>query len=193
MGGRISRERYRMIGTLFGKKKITEDRLANVFVNALLELVDQGFPDVAAELNEAPELSGAPVIDPANDGPFLMVVLAGNLLELNRQLDSGLDRRITAMVLGKFAEISGTRASDLERGVTSMKAMMARLNHPSKNTVYAMSRAIFHQYDLFGHQADEYFRDKREPHPVTLKRLNGLMGFFLWDWENFHEHYRITS
>ena len=38
-----------------------------------------------------------------------------------------------------------------------------------------------------------YFRDKREPHPVTLKRLNSLMGFFLWDWENFHEHYRIAS
>ena len=58
-----------MIGTLFGKKKITEDRLANVFVNALLELVDQGFPDVAAELNEAPDLSGPPLSTPPTTAP----------------------------------------------------------------------------------------------------------------------------
>ncbi|MBK6627734.1 MAG: hypothetical protein IPG35_09090 [Flavobacteriales bacterium] len=182
-----------MIGTLFGKKKITEDRLANVFVNALLELVGHGFADVAAELNESPELVAEQVLDPSDDGAFLMTVLAGNLLELDRQLPSGLDRRLTALVLSKFAQATGLRSSDLEREVGALKAMMARLNHPSKNTVYAMSRALFHQYDLFGHQTDEYFRDKREPHPVTLKRLNSLMGFFLWDWENFHEHYRIAS
>ncbi|MBV6405383.1 MAG: hypothetical protein GFGODING_02151 [Flavobacteriales bacterium] len=169
-----------------------EERLANVLVNALLEMVEQGFPDVAAELGESPELDGGQVIDPADDGAFLMIVLAGNLLELDRQLPSGPDRRITALTLSKFAQATGVQTSDLEREVGMLKAMMARLNHPSKNTVYAMSRALFHQYDLFGHQTDEYFRDKREPHPVTLKRLNGLMGFFLWDWENFHEHYRIA-
>ncbi len=181
-----------MIGTLFGRKKLSEERLANVLVNALLEMVDRGFADVAAELNESPELQGDQVMDPSDDGAFLMIVLAGNLMELDRQLPSGLDRRLTALVLGKMAQITGQRSSDLEREVGALKAMMARLNHPSKNTVYGMSRALFHLYDLFACQTDEYFRDKREPHPVTLKRLNGLMGFFLWDWENFHEHYRIA-
>lgn len=182
-----------MIATIFGKKKITEDRLANVFVNALLQLVQQGFCDVAAELNEAPELVGEQVIDPDREETFLNVVLAGNLMELQRQLQAGQDQRVAALVISKFAQALGTRTSDVERSIATLQQMMARLNHPSKNTVYAMSKAVFHQYDLFRFQTDEFFRDQRVPHPVILKRLNGLMGFFLWDWDSFHEQYRLSS
>lgn len=32
-----------MIATLFGKKKITEDKLANVFVNTVLEMCSEDF------------------------------------------------------------------------------------------------------------------------------------------------------
>ena len=42
-----------MITALFGKKRITEEKLANVLVNAVLEMGAEGFPLVVAELNEA--------------------------------------------------------------------------------------------------------------------------------------------
>ena len=49
-----------MIATLFGRKRITEDKLANVFVNTVLEMGTEGFPVVVAEMNEAPEFEVAP-------------------------------------------------------------------------------------------------------------------------------------
>ena len=96
------------------------------------------------------------------------------------------------MSVSKFAQAVGRDATSVELEVRSLQSRMERLNFPSKNTVYAMSKAVFHQYDLFRFQTDEFFRDQRVPHPVILKRVNGLMGFFLWDWDGFHEQYRVA-
>ena len=178
---------------IFGKKRISEDKLANVFVNAVLRLTEQGYPLVVEELRGSPEFVSKPVFGPGDDELFAQIVFAGNLLEAPKHLPPGTDHRLAQHAFSKFAPLMDSSAAELESETSSMQSFMSRINHPSKNTVYAMSRALFHQYDLFGHQTDEYFRDKREPHPVTLKRLNSLMGFFLWDWENFHEHYRIAS
>ncbi|MCB9170053.1 MAG: hypothetical protein H6594_06860 [Flavobacteriales bacterium] len=179
-----------MIATLFGKKRISEDKLANVFVNALLELVDQGFANVVAELKEAPEFEAVPDIAYENEAPFLLIVLAGNLLEARRQLPAGTDVRLATLAISKFATATGSRSTEVEQRIGRLQGLMNRLNAPSKNTVYAMSKAVFHQYDLFAFQK-VYFREQRVPDPIIQKRLNALMAFFLWDWEDFHEHYRI--
>lgn len=180
-----------MIGTLFGRKKITEEKLANSFVNTILELVHDGFPTVAEELNGAPEFSSSPHIDPVEEGPFALIVLAGNLMEAPRHLESGQDRRLFSLAISKFCNAFGLRASELELEIHALQQFMERVNHPSKNAVYAMSKAIFHKYDLFRCQ-DDYFRELKAPNPIVLKRLNGLMGFFLWNWEEFCAEYRVT-
>ncbi|MCB0792716.1 MAG: hypothetical protein H6595_09145 [Flavobacteriales bacterium] len=179
-----------MIATLFGKKRISEDKLANVFVNALLELVDRGFVNVVGELKEAPEFEVAPDIEQENEAPFLLIVLAGNLMEAKRQLPPGTDVRLASLVVSKFSHATGSRAMDIEQRIGRLQGSMSRLNAPSKNTVYAMSKAVFHQYDLFPFQK-AYFREQRVPDPIILKRMNALMAYFLWDWEEFHENYRI--
>ncbi|MBK9061267.1 MAG: hypothetical protein IPL81_15870 [Flavobacteriales bacterium] len=56
-----------MIGTIFGKKKISEDKFANVFVNAVLRLTEEGYPMVVAELEEAYEFVTRPVFGPGDD------------------------------------------------------------------------------------------------------------------------------
>lgn len=180
-----------MIATLFGRKKIAEERLANVFVNAILELTAEGFPDVAAELNESPEFANSPAIDPNDDGLFSLIVLAGNLMEVPRHLESGQDRRIFSLAISKFGQATDLRCYDLELEVQALQQFMERANQPSKNTVYAMGKAVFHKYDLFRFQ-DPYFRDLKAPNPIVLKRVNQLMGYFLWNWEDFMEEYRIT-
>lgn len=180
-----------MIATLFGKKKITEDRLANVFVNALLELVEQGFPEIAAELNESPEFEARPEIDPRQDEPFLMIVVAGNLMELQRHLPAGQDKRVAALAMSKFAQAIGARTSEVERTMVALQQLMNKLNHPSKNTVYAMTKALFDRYELFCFQK-LYFREQRVPDPIIQQRVNKLMAFYLWDWESFNEQYRVS-
>ncbi len=181
-----------MIATLFRRKRITEDKLANAFVNAVLELTAEGFPTIAAELNEAPEFVTPPHIDPVEDGSFALIVLAANLMEAPRHLESGLDRRIFSMAISKFGEATGLRSYELELEVVALQQQMERLNHPSKNTVYAMSKMVFHHYDLYRYQAP-YFRDQKAPNPILLKRLNSLLGYFLWQWETFAAEYRITQ
>ena len=180
-----------MISTLFGKKKITEEKLANVFVNAVLELTEQGFPAVAAELNESPEFVVSPNIAEDDDMGFALIVLAGNLTEMQRVLGPGLDKRMYSFAVSKFAQAIGHTGSDLEAEVRTTQGLMERLNFPSKNTVYAMGKALFHRYDLFCFQ-DTYFREMKAPNPIILKRLNGLMGYFTFSWTEVNEQYRIV-
>jgi hypothetical protein len=180
-----------MIATLFGKKKITEEKLATVFVNAVLQLTEQGYPAVAAELNEAPEFMVSPGLKEADDVDFALIVLTGNLMEMQRILGPGLDRRMYSLAVSKFAQAIGHSGSDLELEVRALRSTMEKLNFPSKNTVYAMGKAIFHKYDLYCFQ-DVYFREQRAPNPVVLKRLNGLMNYFIWNWTEVYDQYRIV-
>lgn len=180
-----------MIATLFGKKKLTEDKLANVFVNAVLELTAEGFPTVADELNESPEFAVSPNLAESDDRPFALVVLTANLIEMQRIVGPGLDKRLYSLSISKFAQALGTTGSDLELEVKAVRDRMDRLNYPSKNTVYAMSKVLFSEYDLFCFQ-DTYFREQRSPNPIILKRLNGLMGYFLWNWSGVLEQYKVV-
>ena len=181
-----------MIATLFGKKKLTEEKLSNIFVNAVLELTEQGYPSIVAELQEAPEFERVPQFGPGDDELFAQIVLAGNLLEAQRALPSGTDRRVFSLSISKFAQALGLSASDLEVDVIAMQHFMERINHPSKNTVYAMGKAVFHKYDLLRSQ-NAYFREIKQPNPIVLKRLNVLMECFLWNWRQVQEDYRFTS
>jgi hypothetical protein len=180
-----------MIATLFGKKKMTEDKLSNVFVNAVLELTDQGFPMVAEELNESPEFEVSPDLDPADDARFAMVVLAGNLLEMERVVGPGLDKRLFSLSISKFAQAFDRTGTDMEDEIRALQGRMERINYPSKNTARAMSAVLFQEYELFCFQ-DIYFREQRSPNPIILKRINNLMGYFLWSWTEVLEQYRVV-
>lgn len=181
-----------MISTLFGKKKVSEDKTATIFVNAVLRLTEEGFPVVVEELVESPEFTEPPVFGPGDDELFARIVLAGNLLELPGHLDAGQDRRVTTLAISKFAEVFGRPAAEMEQDVNDLKSVMGRLNHPSRNTVRAMGKAVFHQYDLYRIQ-ESYFRDLKAPNPIILKRLNGLMNWMLWDWKEYQDQFRITT
>lgn len=181
-----------MIATLFGKKKVDEEKAATIFVNAILRLTEQGFASVVAELQESPEFVKKPDFGPGDDELFAQIVLAGNLMELPQHVDAGHDRRITSLAISKFAVVFNSTGAEMEKDINELKSYMGRINHPSKNTVYAMSKAVFHKYDLFRYQ-DQYFRDVKAPNPIILKRLNGLMCWMVWDWAEYQEHFRITA
>jgi hypothetical protein len=180
-----------MIATLFGKKKITEEKLSTIFVNAVLELTEQGFPAIAAELNESPEFIVSPNLSEADDVDFALIVLTGNLMEMQRIIGPGLDRRIYSHSVSKFAQAIGHTGTDLEAEVRALQSTMERLNFPSKNIVYAMGKAMFHRYDLYCFQG-VHFREQRSPNPIILKRINSLMNYFIWNWGDVQDQYRIV-
>ncbi len=181
-----------MIATLFGRKKISEEKLANAVVHAVFELTDQGYPMIVEELEDAPEFVSRPVFGPGDDELFALIVLSGNLMDAPKHLPSGQDRRFISHSISKFAAAMGFSASDLELEVVALQHFMERVNHPSKNTVYAMSKAVFHKYDLFQFQ-DPYFRALKAPNPIVLSRLNKLMSFCLWDWAQVLDGWKVTA
>ena len=181
-----------MIATLFGKKRITEEKLASTFVSGVLGLTEQGYPMVVEELQDAPEFQDVPVFGPGDEDLFALIILAGNLMEAPKHLPAGHDRRFMAFSINKFAEVMGYTASDLEKEVSTLQSYMARINHPSKNTVGAMSQAVFHKFDLF-HCQNAFFREQKAPNPIVLRRLHNLMSCFLWNWAEISEDYRITA
>jgi hypothetical protein len=181
-----------MIATLFGKKRISEEKLANAVVNAVFQLTEQGYPMIVEELQDAPEFIARPVFGPGDDELFALIVLAGNLLDAPKHLPAGQDRRFISHALAKYSAAMDMPLSELEVEVVALQHFMARINHPSKNTVYAMSKAVFHKYDLFRFQ-DPYFRQMKAPNPIVLKRVNQLMSFCLWDWPEVLDGWKITS
>ena len=181
-----------MLATLFGRKRISEEKLANAVVNAVFELTEQGYPTVVEELQDAPEFIARPVFGPGDDELFALIVLAGNLMDAPKRLPAGQDRRFVSFAISKFAAALGHSASELELEVVALQHEMDRINHPSKNTVYAMSKAIFHKYDLFRYQ-DPYFRSLKAPNPIVLKRLNQLMAYCLWDWAAVLDEWKVTQ
>ena len=56
-----------ILGSLL-KKKLSDDQVANIFVNALLDVVDNGFKEVAELINEDVAFVRSPEINPKHTG-----------------------------------------------------------------------------------------------------------------------------
>jgi len=74
--------------------------------------------------------------------------------------------------------------------VKDYRSLLSRLNHPSKNTIYGMSKVIFDKYTLYNFQ-DEYFKRMQAPNPLFLKRMDEVVENFVWDWDGFFKKYRL--
>lgn len=178
--------------TLLGRKRISEDKAANVFVNSIIDVVESGFADVAGIVNTDPAFVKSPNLSEDNSDRFLLIVISANLKYLNEYFDADQGSRLKETILEKLAKAFGASESELRQTISEYNECMARVNHPSKNTLYAMSKAFFHKYDLAKYQED-YFKSLNSPNPLLLKRLDEVMQNFLWDWPGFLDKYKIAS
>lgn len=178
--------------TIFGRKKISADRVANMFVHTICDTVEKGFPEVAGFINDSPEFIKSPEINTEDYGRFLMIVIAGNYGYMPQFFHNNEDYDIVAASNNQAAPVFDMSTSLFGDKVKEYKDFMSRINSPSKNTLYAMSKAVFFKYGLNEFQ-EEYFRSMKTPNPIFLKNLDEIMRNFLWDWEAFNEKYKIVS
>ena len=178
--------------TIFKKKKLTEDQLANFFVNSIVNLVEQGFQDVVEIINNDPEFITTPNISKEDYDKFLLVVVAGNIKLMSEHFDSVKDVRITEKIYRKLGSALSVEPMTLKETIAKYQSWMSRINHPSKNTRYAMSKGVFFKYELNQFQSD-YFRNMNTPNPIFLKRLDEVISQFLFNWNDIKENYRISS
>jgi hypothetical protein len=178
--------------TIFGRKKITPERVAHMFAHHMIETVESGFPDVAGFIKDSPEFVRVPEIGEEDFGKFLLIVLSANLGHIPQYFSDGLDKEIIAHVNAKLAPVFEMTTYQFEDRVKEYKDFMNRVNSPSKNTIYAMSKAVFFKYELNDCQ-DDYFSGMKTPNPIFLKNMDELMRNFLWDWEAFTDKYKVVS
>lgn len=180
-----------MFTKIFGKKKLKEDKLANIFVNSTLEAVENGFADIVGLIKDSPEFIKEPKVE-GGDSKFLLIVIAANLKEIPRHLSAHQDNRMINLIITKLAGVFDVDFDKLEGILRDYQSYLSRVNHPSNNNLYAMSKAVFYKYDL-GQYQEEYFRNMNAPNPLFLKRLDEAMSIFLFNWAGTQEDYQLVE
>ncbi len=178
--------------TIFGRKKLTPERTAQIFSHHIIEVTEAGFPDVAGFINDSPEFVLNPNIQPNDFGKFLMVVIAGNYANLPQYFEEGQDKEIIAVCNQHLANVFDMTPEVFSQTLKDYKDCMARANFPSKNVVSAMTKGVFLKYELTDFQ-EEYFREMKTPNPIFLKNLGEVMKNFLMDWIAFNEKYKVAG
>lgn len=176
---------------IFGKKKIKEDVVANIFVNSILDTIDQGFPEVVGITNDSPEFIEHPNLSSENKDGFTFIVIAANMTIAAKNLDYSFCDHMSSLILRKFSQAFDVDEEQFGKAIKNYQDYLCKVNHPSKNTLYAMSKAIFGKYKLNQFQ-DEYFRNMKSPNPMFLKRLDEVMENFIWNWDAFYQKHQIV-
>jgi hypothetical protein len=179
-----------MLGTLI-KRRLSDNQVANVFINAIFDSVDNGFKEVASLINEDAVFMKSPEISNTESGEFGMIVIVGNLSFLESTFEAEQAGRVEKLIFEKLARIYDMSDADFEKLVRDYQSFITRVNHPSKNMIYGMSKAMFHKYGLNEFQ-DEYFKRMQAPNPLFLKRLDEVMANFIWDWDVFFKKYKLS-
>ncbi len=173
------------------KKKLSDNQVANMFINAIFDIVDNGFKEVAQMINEDIVFEQSPNIPENYSGEFGLIVIVGNLSFLESTFDPDQAARIEQLIFEKLSRIYGMTELEFSKLIRDYQSFIQRLNHPSKNMIYGMSKAVFHKYDLYDFQ-DEYFKRMQAPNPLFLKRLDEVMNNFVWNWDAFFKKYRLS-
>jgi len=174
----------------FTKKKLTDNQVANVFINGIFDSVDKGFAEVAAMINEDSVFVTPPNVSSADSGQFGLIVIVGNLSFLESTFESDQAARVEQLIFEKLAPIYEMSVGDFQNMIREYQSFIMRVNHPSKNWIYGMSKGIFHKYGLSEFQ-DDYFKRMQAPNPSFLKRINEVMINFVWNWDAFFKKFRI--
>jgi len=176
---------------IFGKKKIKEDVVANIFVNSILNTIDKGFPEIVGIINDAPEFVISPELHVNDDDHFALIIFAANMTYITDHLHNFKDDRITNLILAKLSNVFACDKDRLTQVIKDYQCYLAKVNHPSKNMRYAISKAICGKYQLNDFQ-DEYFKNMKSPNPMLLKTLDEAMDSFIWNWDSFKQKYQIV-
>ncbi len=181
-----------MLSTLFRKKKITESQLASSFVKTTIRSIEDSFADVIDAIKNDSELASTPLISDKDINQFIFIVFAGNLKLLERFLPASEEISLNGLITEQITAAYDSDYNTIKDLLEEYSSYISRVNHPSKNVLYGMSKAIFFKYNLGKHQED-YFAQLNSPNPIFLKRIDNIMENYLWDWNNFFNKYKITN
>ena len=172
------------------KRRLNEDQLANLFVNMLLESVDNSYDEIVSLIKDDISFITPPKVETFNMDHLILIVFGANMSLAQNVLDVGPAAELNRLVVQKLSKIFEKSEAEFAPILKDYQSFVNQINYPSKNLIYGMSKAIFAKYELAQYQ-DEYFRDMKVPNPMFLQRFNEITELFLWDWDAFFKKHRL--
>jgi hypothetical protein len=173
------------------RKKIDQHKVANIFVNSLIEVVENGHSDIIEMIKEDAAFVVTPEIPKNSIKQFLLIVTVGNLEFLKQSFNDYNVDEIESEIIEKFSNIFDISTDKFASLLKDTKSFIDQHNYPSRNILYGMSKAVFYKYDLNKFQ-ESYFKSMNTPNPLFLKRLDEVLANFIWDWNVFLKKYKIS-
>ena len=99
-----------MLGTIL-KRKLSDNQVANIFINAIFETVDNGFKEVAQLINEDVAFVQSPQVSEKENGEFGLIVIVGNLSFLESTFDAEQAGRVEKIIFEKRSDLSFLKES----------------------------------------------------------------------------------
>ena len=173
------------------RKKTDTNKLSNIFVNSLIEVVENGFQDVVEMITDDPVFVTEPIIPANAKQQFLLVLIVGDIEFLRQEFENYDVDEVETEIIQKFANIYGLTESSFSKLLDKTSEFINHYNFPSKNILYGMSKAIFRKFNLSEHQ-ESYFKSQNTPNPLFIKRLDEVLINFVWDWNVFLKKYKLA-
>ena len=181
-----------MFATLFVKKKVSQKQLAYNFVHHTLNCIDTTYNDFLDAIYNDSELESYPELDYNNPSELTFIIIAGNIKYFERILSAHEEKMIFNSIVQEMADIFEMEFHEMEEKLDKYGSFISRVNHPSKNILYGMSKAVFFKFKL-GQYQDEYFAQLNTPNPIFLKKIDTLIENYIWNWKGVFEKTKITS
>ena len=180
-----------MFATLFVKKRITHQKLAKKFVHITLNAIDNTYTDFLDAIYNDSELISRPKLNYEDPNVLMNIIIAGNIKFFERILSSHEEKAITNAIIEQMSDVFEMDFRDMKDQLEKYSSFISRVNHPSKNILYGVSKAVFFKFKL-GNYQEEYFAQLNTPNPVFLKKIDTLVENYLWDWETVFEKNKIV-
>ncbi len=180
--------------SLFGKKRLKEEHVAQVFVSTINGLAEESFPVLKEYLNEVPELKCSPEIKDHQLEWFLYIVFSANLYHLKDHFDVEQHNRMRILVIDEFiASIQG-RSHDQALGQINMyEDYLSGLDRSQNEGLgKIMALAIFQKYGLNECQVD-HFQRMNQPNPTIIKAISEITDHFIWNWADLLGNYKLVA
>lgn len=182
-----------MLG-LFGKKKIKEREIAKVFVGTISEVAISGFNEILdfvktdSHFNFSADLTSKSALE-----GFLFTVFTVNLKNLEDYFEADQLDRIKIEIINEFAEsIDDKSHEDVIDQVEDYMVFISSIKNPNGSMNKLMARAIFSKLNLTQYQNDN-FQKINEPNPIVLKELEEITAFFVWNWADLFNKYKLVN
>jgi hypothetical protein len=180
-----------MLG-IFGKKKIKEDKLIQIYVDTIYDVIEKGFPEIAEFINEEKQFDKSPAIGTEDMEWFMYIIYGANMLKLYDHFDEPVADSLKFKIVKEVAERYTTREVNIaEDMIIEYEKFLREQYSKTKNIFKTISLAIFYKFQLNEYQK-EHYQKLNAPNPVFFKELNEMSELFIWNWDDFLAKYKIA-